>query len=608
MDVLKKIWKVVKDVLIKVGKFLLNLLKELYKLLRKNLSTEMMIYIAIAILVLILLIIVIKTIRNSRAKKRLQDLEVEVNELRNSAITYKYNKATAFGRSNKEALEQVQQLKPKYELCVQNIKTCEHLFTDAVEFLDSRKIKKAQRSMDDLEEILQDAKDRLQIVSETLDNILQREGEVREQANAVKERLSSVKKVFQDNRASFYDAAPYFDALLVEIEDGFTNFEEWMYASEFNKAQEELDKLSNRLNETSSRIAGYPGLYEQAKVILPRAIAEVKQNVASASEKGVDISYLECDKKIAEVEAALMNTINLLDQGAGEAVQPTLDTISDAILEVQDNVEKEKQAYEEIQSDLTEILGIVDGLYDELKQVEVLYANTKDRFGLDDWTKSFIAANAQIQDLKAKRDHIEAVVNSDQPNQSVVHEYRVYADEVQNFYEQIKKMKQMLLGANADESRAKKQIIKLQLILNEVRLNVATRNLPSISGQFDEDINEGERLVNRVRVILDHTPLDVATLNADLQEAIDFIYKLYNNANNLIGVAIMVENAIVFGNRFRSSYPQMDSELTHAELCFHNGEYTKALKIAIQAIENTHPGIYEKLIAKKDPAVMNQVQ
>ena len=52
----------------------------------------------------------------------------------------------------------------------------------------------------------------------------------------------------------------------------------------------------------------------------------------------------------------------------------------------------------------------------------------------------------------------------------------------------------------------------------------------------------------------------------------------------------------------------MDSDLTRAELCFQNGEYTRALKIAIQAIENMHPGIYEKLVAKKDPAVMNQVQ
>lgn len=115
-------------------------------------------------------------------------------------------------------------------------------------------------------------------------------------------------------------------------------------------------------------------------------------------------------------------------------------------------------------------------------------------------------------------------------------------------------------------------------------------------------------MISRVRVVLEHSPLDVQTLNADLQDAIDFVYRLYNNANNLIGVAIMVENAIVFGNRFRSSHPAIDSDLTRAELCFQNGEYTRALKIAIQSIENMHPGVYEKLVARKDPAVMNVAQ
>ena len=151
-----------------------------------------------------------------------------------------------------------------------------------------------------------------------------------------------------------------------------------------------------------------------------------------------------------------------------------------------------------------------------------------------------------------------------------------------------------------------KDVLKLQMILNEVRLKTRCHRLPSISSQYNADLQEGDRLIRRVRSVLEHTPLDVSELNADLQEAIDFIYKLYNNASNLVGIAIMVENAIVFGNRYRSSYPSIDSELTRAELSFQNGEYTKALKIAIQSIEKMHPGIYEKLIKTNDPGIMNQ--
>ena len=238
-----------------------------------------------------------------------------------------------------------------------------------------------------------------------------------------------------------------------------------------------------------------------------------------------------------------------------------------------------------------------------------MYTNIKDRFGLEDWTQRFMLANEQLTSLKKKRDSIVNLLkNDEQTSVELVHQYREYTQEVEEFYAQVKDMKQKLVGASSDESRAKKQLIKLQLILNEVRLSAMTRHLPSISSSFNEDIKEGERLISRVRVVLEHSPLDVQTLNADLQDAIDFVYRLYNNANNLIGVAIMVENAIVFGNRFRSSHPAIDSDLTRAELCFQNGEYTRALKIAIQSIENMHPGVYEKLVARKDPAVMNVAQ
>ena len=87
-------------------------------------------------------------------------------------------------------------------------------------------------------------------------------------------------------------------------------------------------------------------------------------------------------------------------------------------------------------------------------------------------------------------------------------------------------------------------------------------------------------------------------MNYELRQTIDYVYTLYNSVNKLVGMAAMVENAIVFGNRYRATHPDIDSELTRADLCFRNGEYTKALKIAIQCIEKICPGSYEKLLGK----------
>ncbi|MEG1638641.1 MAG: septation ring formation regulator EzrA, partial [Erysipelotrichaceae bacterium] len=73
-------------------------------------------------------------------------------------------------------------------------------------------------------------------------------------------------------------------------------------------------------------------------------------------------------------------------------------------------------------------------------------------------------------------------------------------------------------------------------------------------------------------------------------------------------MAVMVENAIVFGNRYRSTYPELDSELTRAELCFRNGQYTKALRTAIQVIEKMHPGAYEKLIGQDGKKIIEKAK
>ncbi|WP_296241517.1 septation ring formation regulator EzrA [uncultured Faecalicoccus sp.] len=587
----------------------MNVLNSMLSFINSHISTTVMIYMAVAILLLILIWILTRMIRRRKADKRLSELEVEVNEIRNNSLAFKFNKASAFARVNDDVMERVKNLTSKYNTCQQSVSTIEDLFTDADNLLDSRRTKKAMRKMDEIESLLDDTKERIRIVNQSLDHILQKESEIREMASAVKERFRSIKTVYQDNRSSFYGASAIVDARMEEIENQFTNFEEWMYASEFNKAQDESDKIRKQVETLSSVVAAYPGLYEKAKTIIPRAIEEVSTNIKETEDAGIDLAYLDPQARLDEFNGKIEEAIAHLDQGEISQADEILNSITDSILVLQDDINQEKSAFEEIHGDLSEKLSILDQIEEELLEIKNLYANIKDRFGLEDWTQHFRLADEQCARLKEKRELVlKQLDTDDRPSTELVHNYRDFVTESDEFEKQIQSMKRMLVGASSDESRAKKQLIKLQLILNEVRLNAAMRQLPSISGQFDEDIKEGERLIQRVRVVLDHSPLDVQTLNADLQDAIDFIYKLYNNANNLTGVAVMVENAIVFGNRFRSSHPVMDTELTKAELYYQNGEYTKALKVAIQAIENMHPGIYEKLVSRKDPAVMNQVQ
>lgn len=575
--------------------------------IQEKTSLTVLIYICIAILILVLLTMISNSMRRRKAASRFEELEKEVNEVRNNSLDYKFNKAKAFSKANADIMERVNELSPKYKICIKGMDDCDTLCERANDYLDGHRTKKAMRTMDELETCLDDARERIRIVTKALDNILEKETEVRDFANALKERFASVKTVYQNNRPAYFKATTYFDSRIQEIENEFTSFEEWMYASEFNKAKDEGDKIAKEIDVVSSKVASCPDLYERAMAIIPAAVNEIRENEAELTKANVDLAYLETDKKLNTVSENLQASIHLIDIGNLADAQMVLSDITDTILNLQDQMNAEKDAYNEIHDGLAQNVISVDEIDVQLNEIKTLYGNIRDRFGLEDWTHRFALADEQMNNLKEACALIQKELDEDKmPRVDVIHYYREFANDIEEFKGQVNDMKTKLLNASSDESRAKKQLVKLQLILNEVRLNAATRNLPSVSSQFDEDIKQAEDMISRVQVVLSHSPLDVPTLNSDLQDAIDFVYKLYNNANNLIGVAVMVENAIVFGNRFRSTYPSMNTDLTRAELCFQNGEYTRALKIAIQAIENLHPGTYEKLIARKDPAVMNQ--
>ena len=102
--------------------------------------------------------------------------------------------------------------------------------------------------------------------------------------------------------------------------------------------------------------------------------------------------------------------------------------------------------------------------------------------------------------------------------------------------------------------------------------------------------------INDVEDLLNESPLNIELLNKTLKEALDFVYTLYNNVNKILGSASMVEQAIVVANRWRSTYPDVDAELARSELSYRNGEYTKALQLAFNAIDLVYPAQAENIL------------
>lgn len=575
----------------------------------KNVMTpELIIYIVGALAVFIILTFVLRGMKKRRLKGALVDLETRYNEVKGIPLAFKFNKAVALSRVNEAMLARVNECRPSFDSVQEALKECGVLLAEADDLLYVHKNKAAAKKMEQLSEDLDRCRRDAEAVNQVLDEILEQESEQRSQINMLKEKFRSIKKVFQDHRASYHQSDEYIEKRVDAIEKKFSLFEEWMFASEFDKASQQQREIAGDVEELADQLHALPGLYEQARGVLPQAIDEIGLRYAQAKNKGVYLEHLDVQKNLDIISDQLKENISRLRGGALVDVKENLNALGERLLNLQDLITHEEAAYDEIHGGMEDTFKEVRRVNETFEGIEKLYQEVNERFGFEDWSSRLPKAAKQLEALNLLKRQVEkkALDNNSAATAQLV-EYRELVKSSELFAKDVEQMRQKLSNACGDEERAKKQLIKLQMILNEVRLKTACHRLPSISNQFHADLVEGDRLIEKVKTVLSHSPLDVATLNADLQEAIDFVYKLYNNANNLVGIAIMVENAIVFGNRYRSSYPEIDSELTRAELSFQNGEYTRALKIAIQCIEKMHPGVYEKLIKTNDPSIMNQV-
>lgn len=579
---------------------------KIIKNIKNIVSLDVLIYIVIAIVAIIVLTIILMVIRRKKARGRLDELEVKYNVLKGIPLAFKLNKAVALSRVNEEMSQRVESCKSDFDVIQEKLKECSIQLAEIDDLIYVHKNKTAIRKMAALIRDLEYCEENADNVNAALDEILEQENEQRVHINRLKEEFRAIKRYINDNRGSFNQSYEFLESEIISVERMFSSFEEWMFASEFNKAADQQKEIGESIVHLSTLMEVLPSLYERAKGILPRAIDEVGFIYAQAKNKGVYLEHLEVKKNLEIISDMLKDNLNKLRNGIHQNVHGDLDDCEKRLKQLQELIVKEEKSFDEVEGNVSILFDGIKVVNKNVEDIEALYNKVFERFGFENWTERLKNVNSQLETLNEMKRKLDKVVSEGAvPYSTILIAFRELEQSSTSFISEVMQMKNKLDNACSDEERAKKQMVKLQLIVNEIRVKMSKNRLPSVSQKFEDDLHRAMIMIKDIHVILDNSPLDVKRLNIELKSAIDYIYTLYNSVNNLVGMAIMVENTIVFGNRYRSSYSEIDSELTRAELCFRNGQYTKALKIGIQCIEKMHPGAYEKLINKKDSPLLH---
>lgn len=570
----------------------------------KSMVTLDMIIIALLALAGILAIsIVMRYLRIKKVRRELEELEIKYNELKGYPLSFKLNKAIALSKVNKTILEQVGTYQQQYDQVQDKLKEFSVLLAEIDDFAYSKKIKKASAKIEEVNAVIADTSNAVYEISALLDDVLEQESTQRANINTLKNGFREDKRKLNENRSSYRQSIEYLDDFVSQIENMFSIFEEWMFASEFNKASDKQQEIKESLADLEFYLESLPSLYEKATIALPGKIDELKMLTSSCVQKGVYLEHLEIEKNIELLHDLLSDSLMKMSKCNLERVPDALQECESRLRDLKADVEQEDNSYEVVTTKANALFLRIKDLNNKVQGIREVYERVNERFGFEKLGSTLVIIDDELDRLNEMRFKLESVIsNNSVPFSTLMISYNEVLECTDKIELMTKELKVKLDNATSDEERAKKQLIKLQLIVNEMRIKIAKHRLPSMDSKYEEDIRNANVYIVDIKEILDEVPLNVERLNAKLKEAIDYIYTLYNSVNNLVGMAVMVENAIVFGNKYRSEYVEIDSELTRAELCFTNGQYTKALKIAISAIERLHPGTYENLLKEGEQA------
>lgn len=545
---------------------------------------------AALVIILITVLLMVKRSKKKKLKEQLDALYVRFNEIKTIPIAFKLSKAQTMAKRNEETSAAVQEYYTKYEETEKHVNEMQEMLNDVDDSISTSSYKDALEALKTAEENMLDCENEIREIDYFLEGFSEKENEQRDYSVKLKERYRVIKNTINKNSQLLSISFDGFSRKLQECEELFSVSEEAMFSSDYGQAQDALNAIEAKLEDIKKSANSAPKLIKDAKGVLPIMLDEIKRELALTRQRGVYIEHLDVSNKLDAVERNLAQDIKNIMEANTKGIKKRIATSKELINQLNEDLAAENRSYKQAHDTNDQNLQHLQDMEKVENYVRIAYEKDSERFGLDNVRETLDVIRDDIKKYRKEYQLISSdLSNAVKPASEILNDADKLAGDIDADMKSLYSYKTMIDKSTDGEIRAQTQLTKLQLVVCEVESKLAEYSLPSIDESYKNDLVRSRDYIERIRKEINEIPIDVDRLNVLLSEAIDFIYKFYNNINNVVGMCIMVENAIVFGNKYRSTYPEIDRELSKAEFQYLNGEYTKALKTAITCMETLFP-------------------
>lgn len=372
-----------------------------------------------------------------------------------------------------------------------------------------------------------------------------------------------------------------------KIDEKFIDFENAMENNDYVKVEEIVILIEEALQKLKNILDNFPSILLMANILIPGKIEEAKVVYSRMQRDGYPLDYLNVEYNLSEIEKKTKGIVENLKKLEAQDADIELKTILEYFNSLFRDFDKEreckdnfKEGCKKFRYKLEKVNKVVYDIYIQIDDIKVTYDLTEEEMN----RFSTLNRNLEVinEDFKLLLEH----------GKSKSFAYSKLMDELEGLGIKLSRLQddldyqlKSITSMQDDEYRAKEQLNTIQDLLHKAKMKLKDYKLPVIPSSYYVELKEAQDAIREIVKELDKKPIVIKILNIRVDTARDLVFKIYNKTNDMIKVSSLSEKMILYGNRYRSIYPEVDQGLEQATALFYKGQYEKSLEKTIQTIQ-----------------------
>lgn len=550
----------------------------------------------VTIILIIITVFIIKNNQNKKYKREIEELDTRKNSLLGVPVLSEISKVKELIKTDnlKEKMDDWDNIF-KY-IRDEKIPSLTDLISDADFLIDRKEYKEATRRIANIEM-------ELKVLKKKTEELLEEVKVITESEERNRTLITKLKIIYREQQNKFDRTKKEFGEIAVFVEDEFSRidklfveFERAMDDNDYVLVEKRINLLDDKINHMGKLLLDVPTIVLMATVMIPSKIDEATTYFYRMQRDGYPLDYLNVEYNIKEIKNKLENIMNnLKNLELGDSLIE-LKTFMDYFNGLYNDFDKEKECKDVFKQNIKELGLRIENINKVVRDIYLQIDDIKYNYNLSDSDiNKFSLLNKNLE--KINKDYKILIDQSKMRTfaySRLVEELDGLSLKLSRLQDDLDYQLRSITSMKDDETRAREQLATIEDLLKKSKYKLKDYKIPVIPSSYYIELSEAQDAIREIVKELEKKPIVIKILNIRVDTARDLVFKIYNKTNDMIKIVSLCEEMIVYGNRYRSSYEEIDIALAKAEELFRRGKYKESLDLSIKSLSFVDKNIEEK--------------